>query len=140
MAIHIPKEIIDETLRQPALHGKRNTEPLKSFSKAHGASITILEDTDVVNDAEVHMHEADLWGCIDGEVTFLCGGELVDSWYGKRADGSDNPNELKAKTIKGGTEIIVKAGDWLQIPAGEPHQHSCEGTARLFIIKIPKVG
>lgn len=138
MAIYIPKSMIDETLAQAPLRGKRNIEPLKSFSKTHGASITILEDTDVINDAEVHAKEADLWGCIDGEVTFLCGGELIDPWYAKKADGSKNQNELKAKTIKGGTKIVLKSGDWLQIPAGEPHQHSCRGTARLFIIKISK--
>ena len=33
--------------------------------------------------------------------------------------------------------MILKQGDWLWIPAGEPHQHSATGTARLVIIKIP---
>ena len=31
---------------------------------------------------------------------------------------------------------ILKTGDWLYIPAGEPHQHISESACRLFIIKI----
>jgi uncharacterized RmlC-like cupin family protein len=47
--------------------------------------------------------------------------------------------EWKAKEIKGGTEVVMKPGDWLWIPAGEPHQHKTSTKARLVIIKVPKV-
>jgi len=135
---HISKEDIDETLKSPSEQGKRALDPLKSFRGERALPFNILEDNKVVNDAEVHHHEGDLWLCLEGEVDFICGGEMVDPWFEKNADGSDNTNEVKAKEIKGGTETTLKPGDWLWIPPGEPHQHKCEGIARLVITKVPK--
>lgn len=135
----IPKEKISETLAAAPQDGKRLLEPLKSLSAASGAPINILEDRNVANEAEAHRHEADLWHCLEGEVTFICGGEMAEPWPKKNADGSVDEREWKAKEIKGGTELVMRPGDWLHIPAGVPHQHRCAGTARLVIIKIPKV-
>lgn len=134
----IKKEIFERTLTQEAVQGKRQLEPLKSLAAEHGLPINVLEDTDVANDAEIHKHEGDLWQCLEGEVIFVYGGEMVDPWVHKSSDGSENPNELKAKEIRNGTEVILKPGDWLWIPPGQPHQHRASGTARLVIIKIPK--
>ena len=130
---------IDETLASEPIQGKRLLEPLKTFAAQNKLPLNILEDKEVSNDAEIHMHEADLWQCLEGEVTFIYGGEMVDPWFGKNPDGTENKNEIKAKEIKGGTTSTLKPGDWLYIPAGEPHRHFCEGVARLVIIKIPKV-
>jgi len=80
----------------------------------------------------------DLWYCIRGEVTFIFGGELVNPEAKKNADGKTDKRELSADTIKGGEETILRPGDWLYIPAGQPHQHRASGTAYLMIIKIPK--
>lgn len=135
----IPKNIIDETLANSPTPGKKLLEPLKSFGKESGLPINILEDMDIVNEAEVHAHEADLWGCLEGEVTFIYGGELLNPRTKKNPDGSFDERELRAKETKGGTTVILRPGDWLYIPAGEPHQHSAKGVARLYIIKIPKV-
>lgn len=135
----IRKEDVDATLASVPFDGKHLLEPLKSLAAQGKLPINILEDQNVSNDAEVHRHESDLWYCLSGEVTFVCGGEMVDPWFGKKPDGSPNENELKAKEIRGGTEVILKAGDWLWIPAGEPHSHSASGTVRLVIIKIPSV-
>lgn len=136
--VFIQKKYIDETLATPQEQGKRLIEPLKTFSRENAVPFNILEDKEITNDAEIHKHEADLWLCLEGEVQFIYGGELVDPWVHKNADGTENTNELKAKTIRDGTETILHPGDWLWIPAGEPHQHICAGVARLAIIKIPK--
>jgi len=135
----VRKADIAKTLKTKPTDGKRLLEPLKSIVAAHTLPMNILEDKNVVNDAEVHTHESDLWLCLEGVVTFTCGGTMVRPWHGKRADGTENPNELKAKTIKGGKKMVLKPGDWLWIPAGVPHSHSAKGTARLVIVKIPKV-
>ena len=127
------KEEVDKVLAMAPEIGKR------MLFKSSDNPVGILEDKDVVNDAEVHKTEGDLWLCLEGEVTFICGGELVDPWFSKDKDGKDKLNELKAKEIKGGTEMTLKPGDWLWIPAGEPHQHKTFGTTRLAIIKIPKI-
>lgn len=133
----INKERIDETLISLPTPGKKLLEPLKSFANEHGLPLKILEDNTIINEAEVHTHEGDLWQCLEGEPKFICGGEMVDPLAKKNADGTIDERELKSREIRGGTEVILKPGDWLWIPAGEPHQHFCDGTTRLIIIKIP---
>jgi mannose-6-phosphate isomerase-like protein (cupin superfamily) len=119
--------------------GKRNLEPLKSFAAEHKLPFNLLEDAEVLdNKAEVHMEEGDLWLGLEGETTFIVGGELVEPIFSKRADGSENKNEIRAAQIKGGEKVILRPGDWIWIPPGEPHQHFCEKVSRLAIIKIPK--
>lgn len=138
-SVVIKKEDIEKTLDSSSIQGKRLLEPLKTFSKEYGVPLNVLEDNNVVNEAEVHKHEADLWCCLEGSVTFIYGGEMVNSWVKKNVDGSLDEREIKAKEITGGTEVLLKPGDWLYIPAGEPHMHKTEGVARLVIIKIPKI-
>lgn len=137
--VHIPKSLIDETLAQEPQQGKRELEPLKAFSKQAGIAFNILEDSQVENNqAEVHQEQADLWLCLEGEVAFICSGEMNEPRFRALPDGSENQKEIYAETISGGTEVVLKAGDWLWIPAGVPHQHNTSDTARLIIIKIPK--
>lgn len=118
-------------------YGKHLLEPLKSVAAVENLPFNILEDNNVVNDAEVHMKEGDLWLCLRGEVTFTFGGTLMDGKSKINADGTTDNNELRAKEILGGITTILKPGDWLWIPPGQPHQHRCKGMALLFIIKIP---
>ncbi len=137
LCVHLPKGTVDEMLATHATDGKRLLEPLKTFSRANAFPVNILEDQNVSNVAEVHMHQADLWCCIEGEVTFIVDGALKDPIVKKLPDGTEDARELSSKEIVGGRTIVLHAGDWLWIPAGQPHQHICTGTARLFIIKIP---
>ncbi len=127
----LTKKMVEKTLQTEARPGKNLLEPLKTLASEKKLPFKILEDKEVVNEAEAHKTEGDLWYCLEGEVKFIYGGELVEPREVKT-------NELKAVGIKGGSEIILKPGDWFWIPAGQPHQHSCSGTARLMIIKIPK--
>ena len=125
----VRKEEIDKTLATAPTQGKKLLEPLKSLAGGNKLPFNILEDKEVLNnEAEVHKHEGDLWLCFEGEVKFIYGGEMVDPWVKKNTDGTENPNEIKAKEIKNGTETVLKTGDWLWIPAGQPHQHNCSGT------------
>jgi len=117
--------------------GKRVLEPLKTLATENRLPFKIIEDHEVsVSECEVHVLEGDLWSCLEGAVRFTVGGKLVEPKHRKNADGSDNVNELVADAIEGGEVIILEKGDWLWIPAGEPHLHTCEGTARLLIVKI----
>ena len=136
-AVFISKNQLGETLATTVAPGKRLLEPFKSFSSTNGLPFNSLEDCQVENDAEVHWHEADLWLCLEGEVTFICDGEMDNPSYRILPDGSEDQREIKAKFIRGGATYILHSGDWLWIPAGVPHQHTCSGSARLMIIKIP---
>lgn len=139
-SVLITKADVDATLKQPPVQGKHLLEPFKAFAKANSLPMNILEDIAVDNKAEVHTHEADLWLCMEGEVTFVHGGELVDPKPKDNKDGTFDNRELSSQEIKGGTEVVLKSGDWFYIPAGEPHKHKTTSVARLVIIKIPKVG
>ena len=135
--VFAPKSLIDETLLTPASPGKRLLEPLKTFAAANGLPFNLLEDMEISNEAEAHRHGGDLWYCIEGEVTFVYGGKMVAPWAKNLPDGGTDDREIKAKEISEGTEVIMRSGDWLWIPAGQPHLHKTNGTARLVIVKIP---
>jgi mannose-6-phosphate isomerase-like protein (cupin superfamily) len=64
-------------------------------------------------EAEYHAVDADIFVVESG--TLVYGGELVD---GK----TTAPNEMRAASIKGGTEKPLAAGDIVTIPAKLPHQ------------------
>lgn len=137
--VHIAKSVIDESLAQMPTVGKRQLEPLMALAKAGGVPLGILEDHQITNnEAEIHTEEADLWLCLEGEIIFICGGEMDSPWNKKLADGNEDATQVKAKSISNGTNVTLKPGDWLWIPAGVPHQHNTSGTARLVIIKVPK--
>ena len=132
MATHVKKELITETLSNEAAQGKRHLEPFKTFAKEHSLPLHILEDKEVLNEAEIHDYEGDLWQCLEGSVTFVCGGVLKS----KKAHPTKK-GEWSGTGIGGGKEYILGPGDWFWIPAGEPHLHKTDGVARLAIIKIP---
>ena len=136
-SVVIRKAEISATLSVPPSEGKRLLEPFASFAKKHQLPFSLLEDTNIENDAEVHTEDGDLWLCLEGEPTFTVGGTLLNPSAKKRADGSLDEHEWKGKEIESGEIITLYPGDWLWIPAGQPHQHRCKGTARLVIIKIP---
>ena len=136
--VFITKAQIDKTLDQKPIKGKRLLEPLKTFAAEYKLPFNILEDIEILNAPETHMHEADLWGCLEGEVEFVYGGEMINPEFQKNPDGTENKNEITGKEIRGGKKVTLHLGDWLYIEAGEPHQHSCSHAARMIIIKIPK--
>ena len=138
-AVLIRKQVVEETLAQAPVQGKKLLEPLNALAKEKRLPINILEDDHVDhNEAEIHHHEDNLWYCLEGEVNFVYGGEMIDPWFKKLPDGTEDKREVKANEMKDGTREVLKPGDWLWIPAGVPHQHTCSGTARMVIIKIPK--
>ncbi|MFH1780851.1 MAG: cupin domain-containing protein [Candidatus Nealsonbacteria bacterium] len=128
--IVLPKKLTEEALAKQSVQGTRQLEPLKSFISEKHLPIILLEDQEVVNDAEIHKQTGDFFDCLEGEAVFICGGELVNPW-------TLDENELRSKTIQGGEKIILKPGDSVWIPAGCPHQHGSKGVARLRVVKIP---
>jgi mannose-6-phosphate isomerase-like protein (cupin superfamily) len=66
-------------------------------------------------EAEFHATQADVFFVQSGEATLVVGGEMVD---GK----TSAPNEIRAASIKGGTEKKLAAGDVVTIPAKVAHQ------------------
>ena len=138
MAVHIPHNDISKALEQEPKQGKRQLEPFSSLMKSKNVPLAIVEDTNVYdNKAEVHTKTADLWRCLEGDVIFTVGGTLQSGAPRTLPDGSTDDTEWRARAIDNGEDITLRKGDWLYIPAGEPHTHRAKGTARLLIVKIP---
>lgn len=134
--VFLSNRVVAETLALSPVQGKHPLQPFSNQAKDAGVPITILEDNVVVNDAEVHRHEADLWVCLEGEVEFIVGGTLVNPWAKDLGEGKKDDREIKAKEIADGTSYLLGKGDVLWIPAGQPHSHRTTGTARLYVIKV----
>ena len=135
-SVFIEKEFIDKVLDAKPSPGKHQLEPLKSLAIEKKLPCAILEDSELLeNEAEIHKTMGDLWYCLEGEVEFTYGGELADSWVREGSNGC----EIAGKSIRGGAVQRLTTGDWLWIPAGEPHTHRTDVTARLMIIKIPQI-
>jgi mannose-6-phosphate isomerase-like protein (cupin superfamily) len=82
-------------------------------------------------EAEYHATQADIFVVESGEATLVVGGEMVD---GK----TTAPNEMRAASIKGGTEKKLAAGDVVAIPAKVAHQLKLDAGKEFtyFVIKV----
>jgi mannose-6-phosphate isomerase-like protein (cupin superfamily) len=70
-------------------------------------------------EAELHVKQADLLLIRSGSGTVLVGGEMIE---GKPT----GPDEVRGKSVSGGTRYPVAAGDTLYIPANTVHQFLME--------------
>jgi mannose-6-phosphate isomerase-like protein (cupin superfamily) len=83
--------------------------------------------------ASVHETEAELFYVIEGAGTLVTGGKLID-------ERRTNPENLSGTGIQGGVSRRVAKGDWILVPAGEPHQYPAveAGGLRLMSMHLPK--
>jgi quercetin dioxygenase-like cupin family protein len=126
--IVLSKGIFDERIQKTEAPGKHVQLLVGDWTEQYAVATIVLHD--VLPEAEVHDHGADIFTCLSGEVTFTLGGEMVDKREAK-------PGEWKAASIVGGTQTRVRVGDVVSIPAGVPHQMDARGQrAVLMITKV----
>jgi mannose-6-phosphate isomerase-like protein (cupin superfamily) len=82
-------------------------------------------------EAEIHEKQADLLMIRSGEGTVLIGGRIVE---GKPS----GPDEVRGKSIEGGTRFPIAAGDILYIPANTVHQFLVE-PGKSFTAMVVKI-
>jgi hypothetical protein len=82
-------------------------------------------------EAEFHATQADIIVVETGEATITIGGDLVD---GK----TTAPDEMRAPSIKGGSDKKLAAGDVLTIPAKVAHQMKLDSGKQItyFVVKV----
>ena len=82
-------------------------------------------------EVEVHEHWIDYMAIQQGEAEFTFGGSLT----GARDTG---PGEKRGGAITGGTVVTIKAGDFLVVPAGQPHLTMIKpgSTFRAIVFKL----
>jgi mannose-6-phosphate isomerase-like protein (cupin superfamily) len=68
----------------------------------------------VAQGAASHADRAEMFFVIDGAGTMLTGGTITDG----KASGVNT----QGTTIKGGTRLEFKKGDFIMVPSGVPHQ------------------
>jgi mannose-6-phosphate isomerase-like protein (cupin superfamily) len=81
--------------------------------------------------AEVHALDTDVFYITEGGATFITGGKVVEP----KESGA---NEIRGKSIDGGTTHSLTKGDVIVIPKGVPHQFKeITGVPVLyFVVKI----
>ncbi|MEO8302197.1 MAG: hypothetical protein ABI608_10405 [Rhizomicrobium sp.] len=82
-------------------------------------------------EVEVHEHWIDYMAIQQGEAEFTSGGTVT----GTRDTA---PGEKRGGAITGGTTVTIKAGDFLMVPAGQPHVTMIKpgSNFRAVVIKI----
>jgi quercetin dioxygenase-like cupin family protein len=86
---------------------------------------------DTPGQAEVHTLDTDIFYVTKGGATFITGGKVVES----KETGA---NEIRGKSIEGGTAHNLTEGDVIIIPKGVPHQFKeITGVPVLyFVVKV----
>src|ERR1700733_3505124 len=82
--------------------------------------VEYAQRTDQGNEPEVHTHWTHYIQVLSGEATLIYGGTVSHA----RETG---PGQIRGDAIVGGTTMTVRTGDFLQIPAGMPHQFTATG-------------
>jgi len=117
-----------QTVDQSAL-GKLNAERHLGTERLMDSAFVAFRNGS--GEAELHEKLADLILVRSGQGAVLIGGKMID---GK----SSGPDEVRGKSIEGGTRYPIAAGDVLYIPAGAVHQFWME-PGQSFTAMVVKV-
>ena len=103
------------------------TEPLGSDGKSN----FMIAHREASGQAEVHDTETDILVFVEGQVTIVHGGTVVD---GKVTA----PGQTRGSGITGGTEVSLGPGDVLHVPPKVPHQMKLAPGAKVtyFVAKV----
>jgi mannose-6-phosphate isomerase-like protein (cupin superfamily) len=65
-------------------------------------------------EAEVHLSDTDIFYVLEGQATFVTGGEIVEP-------RNISATEIRGRQLSGGEERRIGKGDVITIPRGVPH-------------------
>jgi glc operon protein GlcG len=105
-------------------------ETLTQGSSGGGVYKVMTARRDGPGEVEVHSLDTDVFYIVKGSATFVTGGKVVDA-------RNTAPNEVRGKSIQGGTPHHLSQGDILVIPHGVPHWF--EGVEPPFLYLVIKV-
>lgn len=81
---------------------------------------------------ELHEKETDVFYVVDGDATFVTGGEMIGSKV-------SSPGQRIGTEIKGGQVFHLTKGDVMVVPAGTPHWFKeVPKTVSYFMVKVLK--
>ena len=80
--------------------------------------------------AEVHTRDTDIIYVLQGSVTFVTGGTVIDPQ-------TTGPDEIRGALIEGGTTRALNTGDVMVVPAGVAHWFSqVDETFLYYVVKV----
>jgi mannose-6-phosphate isomerase-like protein (cupin superfamily) len=109
---HVTGQELADTLKKGMTPGAFYSQIM--LSKHDGYQIiNTIRDKD--GQAEIHADWNDNLFVQEGEASFVTGGTAVDAKV-------TAPGEQRGTSIKGGTTMTMRPGDYFFVPAGTPHQ------------------
>ena len=113
-----------------ALTNKPGTGAQVAFPVDHeNYFVEYAQRSDQGNEPEVHTHWTHYIHVLSGEATLIYGGTVTKP-------RETSPGQIRGDGIEGGTKMTVHAGDFLQIPAGMPHEFNgiAPGTKFRYVV------
>ena len=121
---HVTGRELADTLKKGMTPGAFYSQIM--LSKHDGYQIiNTIRDKD--GQAEIHADWNDNLFVQEGEASFVTGGTAVDAKV-------TAPGEQRGTSIKGGTTMTMKPGDYFFVPAGTPHQMKVGAGQRIRFI------
>lgn len=102
-------------------------ETLTQGKAGQGIYRVLTARRDGPGEVEVHALDTDVFYVIKGSATFVTGGKVVG---GKKTA----PNEVRGKSIEGGTPHHLSQGDIIIIPHGTPHWYKAVQPPFLYLV------
>ena len=109
---HITGKEISETLQKGMTPDALFSQVRLAKRDAYEIHITTRDKSGV---AEIHENWSDHIFIQEGEASFIIGGTVPDAKVRE-------PGEKRGSAVIGGRTMVVRAGDYLFIPPGIPHQ------------------
>jgi glyoxylate utilization-related uncharacterized protein len=109
---HITGKYLSETLQKGLTPDAVYSQVLLAKHSGYQIHVTARGKS---GQAEIHDDWSDNIFILDGECSFILGGTAVDA-------KEREPGERRGTTITGGSTMAMKAGDYLFVPPGTPHQ------------------
>lgn len=126
---HITARRVAEFFSEPLKPGNHVLEESKKLYEK-GFPLRFVRNYHLENPpAELHLHEDDIFLCLEGSARLIIGGQLFNP---RTKDGLT----FLADGIKGGKEIILREKDVLHIPAGQPHQVFTFDLCNFMVVKV----
>jgi quercetin dioxygenase-like cupin family protein len=102
-------------------------EKLVEGSAGHAVYQVMTGRRDGPGEVELHTLDTDIFYVVKGSATFVTGGKVVDAKH-------TAPNEVRGKSIAGGTPHHLSTGDIIIIPHGVPHWYKAVQTPYLYLV------
>jgi len=102
-------------------------ETLTQGSSGGGVYKVMTARRDGPGEVEVHALDTDVFYIVKGSATFVTGGKVVDA-------KKTAPDEVRGKSIQGGTPHHLSQGDIIIIPHGAPHWFEAVQPPFLYLV------